>query len=482
MFFRNGVGKVVILLAVLAFFAVFVYACGGSDDLGTSPDGVEVDRSSDGLENGLNGSATTFRGSSRESQSASQVIVSTDYRTNLALLKAGPYRNTNHDDSPYADVPSDQLNPEDHYGPRSEYLNDPGDNPEQTFPVASGGQFRAGCEFSHFGYDDPIVFPDQPGAAHLHMFFGNTDVNAYSTYETLINSGSSTCNGQELNRTGYWAPAMFDGQGNVRIPERIVVYYKGEGLANGRAEVFPERAAMIANPAMTLEGDINAIAPNVGGAAGKSSFKCSDNFSGPESPVSNTMISCDGNRYTIGNAVNRTVLEMNVKFPQCWNGEDPSDPSNFRIPRVGGWYFSECEEDRTLVNLEYFINYVVEPGENTADWFLSSDVDPMNFNVGAKGGTVHADWWGGWHKETNQLFIDNCVNNNSYSGCGFGFLTSGANGEDGPALQYRPQYEGPNKVPAAELFEALCPQAKHSYDFGNSATAAYCTPAGQNHG
>jgi hypothetical protein len=393
-----------------------------------------------------------------------------DYQTNLAMIQASSARNTNHDASPYRNTPSASLNPSDLYGPRSEYLGNPGGNPEQSFPVGNGGQFRTACEFSHFAYDDPLLYPNQPGAAHLHMFFGNTDVNAFSTYDTLLNSGSSTCNGMELNRTGYWVPAIIDGNGNVRVPERVVVYYKGEGLARGNSEVYPEGAAFIATE------NYNALPESQGGVPGKFSFVCSDVYSSNGGTSSQTMPTCYGS--------NTAVLEMNVKFPQCWNGQDPSDWNNYRTPDIG-WYSSLCrgEHNRTLPNLEYFVNYRVEAGEDTSSWFLSSDVEASSFGASkvTAGSTIHGDWWGAWHRQTNQMWIDNCVNyqSGSASGCGFGYLSDGGpNGSapyDGPALKLRPQYTGPNKVSASELLSDLCPNPRRAYS--KPEDAAYCTPS-----
>jgi hypothetical protein len=393
--------------------------------------------------------------------------VSLDYRTNLDMIRGQSVRNRNHDGSPFRNTPSASLDPNRLYGPRSEYLGNPGGNPEQSFPVGNGGQFRTACEFSHFAYDDPLLYPNKPGAAHLHMFFGNTDVNAFSTYDTLINSGSSTCNGQELNRTGYWVPAIIDGSGNVRIPERIVVYYKGEGKARGASQVYPERAAMIVND------NYNAMSLGEGGSPGKYSFVCSDVYSTNGGAASNTMPNCQGS----GTA----VLEMNVKFPGCWNGQNPADWNNF-YPARYGYYSSDCVGGTTLPNLEYFVNYRVEPGENTSSWFLSSDVDATSFGASktTAGSTVHGDWWGGWHKATNQMWIDNCVNykSNTASGCGFGYLSDGGpnNGSpyDGPALKMRPQYTGPAKVSASELMNQLCPSDRRSY--AKPEDAAYCAP------
>ncbi len=412
--------------------------------------------------------------------------VSGDYQSNLKLIQAQKVRNRNEDDSPFRQTPSNQLVPEQHYGPRSDYLNIPAGNPEQDFPTPEGGQFRVACEFSHFAYDDPLVFPNQPGAAHLHMFFGNTDANAYSTADSILNSGGSTCNGQELNRTAYWAPAMFDGKGNVLTPERVAIYYKGEGLANGKAEPFPTGAAMIANV------NINTLDNGAGGAMGKFSFVCSDNYSSPSDVEANTIPdNCDGSKFKNlygADSDPRVVLEMNVKFPQCWNGQDPTNPANFSQPTDGGWYYSLCngQFSHTLVNLEYFINYVVEPGENTSDWYLSSDVDPTTRTMrsGPGGSTVHADWWSGWHKQTNETFLKNCVNfsTSEPSGCGFGYLTNGGpdgnNPQPGPALKYRDQYTGPSRISAIDLYRELCPGGGN---LANATAAAYCKPGTAGH-
>ena len=47
---------------------------------------------------------------------------------------------------------------------------------------ARASSVKIECGASHFAPDDPIVFPGQRGAAHMHEFFGNTSTNASSTY------------------------------------------------------------------------------------------------------------------------------------------------------------------------------------------------------------------------------------------------------------------------------------------------------------
>jgi Domain of unknown function (DUF1996) len=417
-------------------------------------------------------------------ENAAESGTTSSYESNLQKIRAARVRNTNTDASGFRDTAMSAIPVSQLLGPREAYITGddgkipgpPAGNPEPGFPAKGVGTFRTACEFSHFAYDDPLVYPNKPGAAHLHMFWGNTDVNAYSTYDTLLNSGSSTCNGFELNRTGYWAPAMFDAKGNVRIPERVIIYYKGYGLANGAAQVYPPKAAMIVNDVVVRTPD------NAGGAPGETSFMCSDQYRGDRTPAGLTIPVCDGSRWekVYGPGAPRSTLEMHVKFPNCWNRQDPAKPENWVLARQGGWFYSDCQERATLPNIEYIIAYPLEPGETTEGWYLSSDVDSRTQQRSVEGGSsIHADWWGAWNPEINKMWIDNCVNlkKDVDHGCGFGYLTDGGPDNDkplpGPALKYRQQYRGPFKVPAADLYKDLCDANK---PLSTPLQAAYCAP------
>ena len=90
-----------------------------------------------------------------------------------------------------------------------------------------GGVFRVSCAVSHMSNDDPLVYPNQPGAAHYHTFFGNTTTNAKSDLMTFSSTGNSTCNGGIMNRSAYWVPSMIDTSSNTPIkPDGILFYYK----------------------------------------------------------------------------------------------------------------------------------------------------------------------------------------------------------------------------------------------------------------
>ena len=425
--------------------------------------------------------ATTFEDSgSAPTPTPSPTPTTSSYEENLELIKSASVRNRNHDNSPFINTPLLDL-PLDPatsplFGPRRDYV----DKGEPGVTFVNSGTFRIFCEFSHFSYDDPLVYPNKPGASHLHMYFGNTDANAYSTYDTLKDSGSSTCNGQELNRTGYWVPALFDAQGNVRIPDTVHVYYKGEGLHHGNSEVYPPGAAMISkgdkNP-----NNVSESQGGVNGMAGKVKFTCTDSWNAVHEPTSDTIPDCANtpvdHKYRI--------LKMHVKFPICWNRQDASNPDNWFLPRNTNWYWGDCEERASMPHLEYFVLYRVELDESTAGWYLASDVDPMTRKISDNpGASSHGDWWGGWHPDINKQWIDNCVNYKSDQphSCGNGYLSNlgsdTKNPKPGPALKLRPTYTGPKKVAAETLYRELCPQGG---EFTSATAAAYCTPANMEH-
>jgi hypothetical protein len=82
--------------------------------------------------------------------------------------------------------------------------------------------------------DDPIVFPGQPGASHLHDFFGNTGVDAFSTFKSML-AGETTCR-VASDTAGYWTPTGYlDG---VQIQPKVMrIYYLGP--ATGTTETIP---------------------------------------------------------------------------------------------------------------------------------------------------------------------------------------------------------------------------------------------------
>jgi Domain of unknown function (DUF1996)/Domain of unknown function (DUF4124) len=98
---------------------------------------------------------------------------------------------------------------------------------EPPAPGDGDGQFRTVCRPSHMSNDDPIVYPNQQGAAHHHTFFGNTSLNYKSDVGNMRNAGNSTCKGGTANLSAYWIPSMIDTATKTPlVPNDAVFYYK----------------------------------------------------------------------------------------------------------------------------------------------------------------------------------------------------------------------------------------------------------------
>lgn len=306
------------------------------------------------------------------------------------------------------------------------------------------------------------------------MFFGNTDINAYTTYDTLLNSGGGTCNGMELNRTGYWTPAMIDPESNIRIPERALVYYKSFYSENysppntAQTEIYPERLRIVSQNEYNKVSDWQH--PD-GYGDGSAAFTCISSVNTNRHNSQDTIPLCIGS--------DTQMLEMNIKFPTCWNGHDPTNyAENLTVGRHNGFieHYAACPASHPhyLTTIEVRILYRVENGEDTAGWFIASDVNPATNQIrDDRGGSSHGDWWGGWNRETNEAFVREC-NNKRGTDCGHGMLGgSTVNDTQYPALKYRDDYSGPIKISGASLYNEIC---SNGQQINNPSDLAYCTP------
>ena len=443
------------LFIVLTIGVAFAFAAPGSSNKLINASDASVSgnatKSNGGIKFDTTTAPTTTHDMTQMTTKPVNPAPSTSYEANLAKLQASPYRNNLEDNSPFLKTPSAQLPKEQLYGPRSAYGN--------LGAPAGEGIFRAECEFSHFSYDDPIVYPGQPEAAHLHMNFGNTNTNAYSTYNTIINSGGSTCNGAELNRTAYWAPAVFDGEGNVLVPRRILIYYKSFGKAAGTTIPYPENMQIVAQSTVNVNG--SKIDSNV------ASFQCENHYGGGDNQKQNSIPNCIGGTAADGGQM---LFEMNIKFPQCYSGKDPDKYIQSLTVPLNHWWSGNCPSTHpyALPNLEFRIFYDIKPGANTSKWFIASDVDRASGVANpVRGSSVHADWFGGWNKEINATWVKNC-NNKPNTDCQNGLL--GGNASD-PALKLHKEYPTPAPIPAREMLSKLCTSGKQ---YTKLTDAAYC--------
>jgi len=266
------------------------------------------------------------------------------------------------------------------------------------------GAFRFLCQAGHLAYDDPIVYPGQPGKSHLHQFFGNTETNAFSSYQSLRTSGNSTCM-NDLNRSGYWIPAMFDGKGNVVKPEFVSIYYKR--LPNTSPDCFTQGAKgcipiprglryvfgydLVTNTTPTGGGYFNCDGPVGQCVAG--------HFSTITEAAANCAPGCK-----IGAVINA---------PDCWDGkrlDSPGHREHMANFGYGDWGYPKCPDTHPYVIPTFTLGAWYPVSDDRADtWFLSSDIIPGKPQLKA-GESFHADWFGAWDDNILDGFENGCIN------------------------------------------------------------------------
>jgi hypothetical protein len=271
---------------------------------------------------------------------------------------------------------------------------------ERPGPSDGTGSFRIACEFSHMNQDDPIVFPGQKGAAHLHTYFGNKGTNFSSTSPSIAGTGASTCQGGTINRSAYWTPSMIDTrQGRPLAPVNAVVYYKSGYHRIPLANIQPVPVGL-----RMLAGDMHAMGPS----SHNYSFHC-DGGPGP---------SMSGK--TIPNCSVGSQVVMSIWFPQCWNGRDLDSPDHkshmsFRVGDAGG----VCPSTHRVAISEITINvhYTVTEVNSPRHWRLVSDHYPADQPGGY---SAHADWMNGWRPYAARRWNNNCIQ--AARDCGMGLL------------------------------------------------------------
>lgn len=299
-----------------------------------------------------------------------------------------------------------------------------GNIPASASPDVSGA-FRFTCEAGQLLKDDPIAYPNQPGASHLHQFFGNTEAKANSTYKSLRESGSSGCM-SPLNRSAYWMPAMLDGKGNAVKPDYVTIYYKrrpandpkcsltsGDPRAEGNCVPLPNGLRMIFGYDM-----ITQTPPT-----GKTYFNCIGQTARPGSypTITAAAANCPTTRNPNGTF---NKLGAIIVAPSCWDGRNLDSPNHRShvayAAYTGGNAVFRCPATHPFVIPQFTQGAWFTVDANLGTWRLSSD--EMVPGV-APGTTFHADWFGAWDNNVQAMWTDNCIN--KLLNCSGGHLGNG---------------------------------------------------------
>jgi hypothetical protein len=255
---------------------------------------------------------------------------------------------------------------------------------------------RLTCGVSHHAYDDPIVFPGQSGASHLHTFFGNAGTNANSTYESLrAEPKGSTCAGGSANKSAYWFPSLIDGAANrVLDPVLGFVYYKtGYWGQDGRdIRDIPSGLRMIS-------GSATASGPQ---ADWNANWAC----------VTDGGLGVPGDELSRGPSIpscaQGNLLELTVMFPQCWNGRD-LDSADHKSHMAHPSFQGVCPASHPVLIPQITVHATWRMGPTgTQNLYASSD---MMLPAGAPSGQgLHADFMEGWDPTLRATFVEKCLN------------------------------------------------------------------------
>ncbi|MFI7599208.1 DUF1996 domain-containing protein [Actinoplanes sp. NPDC049681] len=235
-------------------------------------------------------------------------------------------------------------------------------------------EFLADCPFSHRLPDDPIVFPNMPGASHMHSFFGSEVTNAATTVTDLVDANSN-CN-PSIDKSSYWIPT-FSHNGVPVEPTTGVFYYLGEGVSDAliaQTQPLPFGLRIVAGNARATGPDDNTI----------SRWSC---LHAGEVGSSHDFVTCPPG----------SMLESYLDFPHCWDGvhlDSPDHKSHMAYP-----VNNACPATHPVVvpKLRQVMRYPVSG-------------NPAGFRLASGAGyTMHGDFFNAWPVEEMARRVNDCI-------------------------------------------------------------------------
>lgn len=291
------------------------------------------------------------------------------------------------------------------------------------------GAFRLTANVAKYGAFDPIVHPGQDKAGHLHMFWGNVLVDGQSTHASLIAAGHGTAQGDMVNRSSYWMPALLFGD-TIWGPDYISNYYK---MLSAKHKNHPrgiaKQAPMPAGLQMVFGNLMMPTEP---------------------SPHVEFRIFWDGGQ--VKSNVFADVLPefkagrqfaIAINAPNCWNGELDSADHRSHLAYAewngAGYFESPATHPIMIPHISYIPAWTIPEGIDLGTLRCSSDMPGM-----APLHNVHADFMDGWHPTAAKAWFDHALMRQlNCSSCDFG------NGQMGKRPAGFTFEQRPNLIPIA---------------------------------
>ena len=301
--------------------------------------------------------------------------------------------------------------------------------PSPVEPNSWRGIYRVNCDFSHSDYDDPIVFPGMDGAAHLHRFYGNMLLDENTTLTSLFTTGDSSCQGNKLNRSAYWIPALIAPSYNPDTGARLTdskgdPAWKAVPAVVGNDDVAHE--IFYYSAGVDELDTIDPIPLGLRMIAGEGS-------AGPDAQQDTAIVrwhcqsweSSDASNPRWSTSIPECLapdrLRMDIFFPSCWDGQnlDSSDhKSHLTYPTVTSGFpngtFCPATHPVAIMRVSFHYAWGVTPDVydpvtmTSKGWRIASDTyDVDETNPG--GMSLHGDWFNAWHPEALEAILTECI-------------------------------------------------------------------------
>lgn len=312
------------------------------------------------------------------------------------------------------------------------------------------GAFRFVCGGDgKLAYDDPVVYPGEPGRSHLHLAWGNADFSAATTPQSLAASTATNCNASpfSLNRSLYWMPALLHDSGAVIRPDLVHVYYKrgmaSSPLCDRRAREFIGICTGLPNQIRFIFGwDMNRPLAKVEGA----SWYCTGGDQRHHGDLDAVFASgCKAGDTLVANTVGQN----------CWDGR-ALDSRDHRSHMAYAGY----GRNDGLAHCPASHPFAIPQQENKAEFTVTADMIGTDGRSrirlasdamlrGAKPGqTLHADYMEAWVAQAKALWLTHCIDKGL--SCSGGEMGNGTQlvGADQPAYGWKNPHPRAKAPPA----------------------------------
>jgi hypothetical protein len=273
------------------------------------------------------------------------------------------------------------------------------------------GAFRFICAAGQSLADDPLVYPGQPGKSHRHRFYGNLGANAYSTSQSLRTTGRTTCGDPQANpanRSAYWIADMFDGKGNMVVPDFNQLYYKGNpkdsAACKANSDGSPNKWGITI--CVSIPNGIRFIF-GYNTATGEAAqypwrFNCDAVGGTDDVNMAKAAAVCP-----VG-----SLIFARQQAPTCWNGHDLDSPDHrshvvYMQDTHLGYFACPAGHSFAIAALSLAVAYRIAEGDEPTKWRFSSDLMHLELPAGS---TMHADYWEAWDPVIKKIWTDNCIN------------------------------------------------------------------------